>query len=76
MKYAKVFKSGNSQAVRLPKEFQFNSNEVEIYKRNDELILREKPVNLAQAFHLLSSLPDDFFKDGRIDLPPQERDII
>jgi antitoxin VapB len=30
MKTAKVFKHGNSQAVRLPKEFRFASNEVQI----------------------------------------------
>jgi len=30
MKTAKIFKSGNSQAVRLPKELQFDVSEVEI----------------------------------------------
>jgi len=39
---AKVFKSGNSQAVRLPKEFRFNVSEVEIFKRGNELVLRQK----------------------------------
>ena len=31
MKTAKIFKSGNSQAVRLPKELQFDVSEVEIF---------------------------------------------
>jgi antitoxin VapB len=33
MKTAKIFRSGNSQAVRIPKEFQLEGDEVEILKR-------------------------------------------
>ncbi|HVC11650.1 MAG TPA: AbrB/MazE/SpoVT family DNA-binding domain-containing protein, partial [Burkholderiales bacterium] len=40
MSTAKVFKSGNSQAVRLPKAFQFDATEVEIFRRGDEVVLR------------------------------------
>ena len=76
MKMAKVFKSGNSQAVRLPKEFQFHSKEVEIFRRGDNIILHEKPANLKHAFELLGSMPADFFSHGRQDLPPQERDFF
>jgi len=36
---AKIFISGNSQAIRLPKEFRFNVNEVYIIKSGDSLIL-------------------------------------
>ena len=35
-----VFTSGNSQAVRLPKEFRFSSKQVSIEKRGDEIVLR------------------------------------
>ena len=42
MATARIFKSGNSQAVRLPKEFRFDSEEVEIFRRGDEVVLREK----------------------------------
>lgn len=76
MKLAKVFKSGNSQAVRLPKEFQFHSKEVEIFKRGDDVILHEKPQNLKHAFELLTSMPDDFFASGRQDELPQEREFF
>jgi len=38
MRTTKVFQSGNSQAVRIPKEFQFMSEEVEIFKRNHDVI--------------------------------------
>ena len=43
MTTARVFKSGNSQAVRLPKQFRVKSKEVEIYRRGDEIVLKEKP---------------------------------
>jgi antitoxin VapB len=49
-----VFQSGNSQAVRLPKEFRFKSKTVEIFRRGDEVVLREKPRTLGD---LLASLP-------------------
>ena len=70
MATAKVFQSGNSQAVRLPKQFRLTSDEVEIYRRGDEIVLREKPKNLARAFELLCDLPDVEREDG----PPQERE--
>jgi len=43
MQTAKVFRSGNSQAIRLPKEFRFRATEVEIFRRGDEVVLRERP---------------------------------
>jgi antitoxin VapB len=73
MAVAKVFKSGNSQAVRLPKEFRLSTEEVEIFRRGDDLVLREKPKNLARAFELMSQLPEDLL-DGVDDPPPQERE--
>ena len=74
MKFAKIFKSGNSQALRLPKEFQFHNKEVEIFRRGHDVILREKPKNLKHAFELLSSMPHDFFFNEREDAYPQERE--
>lgn len=76
MRKAKVFMSGHSQAIRLPKEFQFHSKEVAIAKKGDKLILWEVPQSLAEAYHLLTSLPDDFFAEGRGDAPPQEREAL
>ena len=73
MAVAKVFKSGNSQAVRLPKEFRFGGDEVEIFRRGDEVVLREKPRNLLRLLDILASFPDDFLED-RGDTPPQERE--
>ncbi len=73
MATARVFRSGNSQAVRLPKQFRLNSREVEIFRRGNELVLREKARGLARAFELIASLPDDFMAEGRRDPPPQTR---
>ena len=72
MRTAKVFRSGNSQAVRIPAEFQFDTDEVEIFRRDDELVLRKKAKSLEQAFHLLVSLPADSMLE-REDSLPQER---
>ena len=74
MPTARVFQSGNSQAVRLPKEFRFNSQEVEIYRRGDEVILRERKGSAAEIFDILASFPGDFMTDGRNDAPPQKRE--
>ena len=73
MKTAKVFRSGNSQAIRIPKEFQLAEPEVEIRRRGDTLILR--PVRRKWTA-LISSLPlftDDFMAEGRRQPAPQRR---
>lgn len=58
----KVFRSGNSQAVRLPKEFQFDVDEVEILKQGEDIILRKKPANLLTAFQALASIEGDIHR--------------
>jgi antitoxin VapB len=72
MATARVFQSGNSQAVRLPKEFRFRSKEVEIFKRGEEVVLREKSKGMGRAFDLIASLPIEDLAD-ELDAPPQER---
>ena len=74
MATTRVFKSGNSQAVRLPKEFAVNTKVLEIFRRGDEIVLREPAEGLTRAFGLLADLPDDFLAGGRQDVPPQPRE--
>ncbi len=74
MATARVFRSGNSQAVRLPKAYRVKGKEVEIFRRGDEIVLREKAEGLARAFEILAGLPADVFSEDRDDMPPQERD--
>lgn len=77
MASAKVFKSGNSQAVRLPKEFRFDTDEVEIFRRGDEVVLREKSKGLERAFWLLADLPIDVdaIKRARNELPQKRKGL-
>ncbi|MFO1428847.1 MAG: type II toxin-antitoxin system VapB family antitoxin [Candidatus Competibacteraceae bacterium] len=76
MAITKVFKSGNSQAVRLPREFRFDTDEVEIFRRGDEIILRERPRTAAEILAVFESFSEDFMADGRDDRPPQEREAL
>jgi virulence-associated protein VagC len=78
-----VFTSGNSQAVRIPKEFQFKTKQVKIIRRGDELIIKPKYLTGAE---ILANLPpldpneDDGFdlakivRESNAKLPP-ERDL-
>lgn len=61
-----VFQSGNSQAVRLPKEFRFKSKTVEIFRRGDEVVLRERKRTLGDAIRqAFAGLPPLTPKDVR-----------
>jgi antitoxin VapB len=68
----RVFQSGNSQAVRLPKEFRFDGPEVDIFRRGEEVVLRERKQGMARAFELIASLPEEI--DQRDKRPPQDRE--
>jgi antitoxin VapB len=73
MSTARVFRSGNSQAVRLPKQFRLKSKEVEIFRRGNDIILREKEGNMVRAFELLAGLPEDLRLANRQKDQPQKR---
>lgn len=75
MSTTRVFKSGNSQAVRLPKEFQFDTTEVEIFRRGDEVVLRRPQRSLAGLTDLLGQLPADF-PAHIADHPPETREVL
>ena len=75
MTTTRVFQSGNSQAVRIPREFQLDVSEVEIFRRGDELVLRKKKDNLLDVLDILADMPDDFMSEDRNDPPPQERNF-
>ncbi len=69
---AKVFMNGRSQAVRLPKEFRVDTDEVYIYKQGENLIISSKKPTWDIFFDTASAFDDDFLKN-RQDDPPQER---
>ena len=68
----KVFKNGRSQAVRLPKEFRFEGDEVLIRKKGNDVILSPRPKSW-DAFFKETPLPSEDFMPSREDLPNQER---
>ena len=73
MKTAKVFKSGNSQAVRIPKEFHLEGEEVEIRKRGGSLVLRPTKKSWAALIESLEKFTGDFMDQGRNQPPTQDR---
>lgn len=73
MARARVFRSGNSQAVRLPKEFRISADEVEIFRRGQEIVLLEKPRGMQRAFELIAELPEEI-SGAREHRPPQDRE--
>ena len=75
MATARVFRSGNSQAVRLPKQFRVQSKELEISRRGDEIVLREKKGSMRQAFDLLAGLPKDFSVRRGKDKPQKRKGL-
>lgn len=65
MKTAKLFINGRSQAVRLPKEYQFSGNDVLIQKVGDAVILIPHEKSWEVFLHGLNNFTDDFMQDGR-----------
>ncbi|HEY9868968.1 MAG TPA: type II toxin-antitoxin system VapB family antitoxin [Candidatus Obscuribacterales bacterium] len=71
---AKVFYTNRSQAVRLPKEFQFAVDEVYIRRDGEKLILSPRPSSWDEYLTQGPVAPDDFMS-GVEDLPLQERTL-
>lgn len=71
---AKIFMNGRSQAVRLPKEYRFDTDEVYITKQGSSIIITEKKPTWDEFFDSESAFDDDFLKD-RLDVQPQERNF-
>ena len=70
---AKIFMNNRSQAVRLPKEFQFNTPEVFIRRQGNDVILSARPTDWA-AYLASGSIASKEFMEAVEDLPIQERD--
>jgi len=71
---AKVFFTNRSQAVRLPKQFQFNVDKVYIHREGEKLILSPRPSNWDKYLSDGPVASSDFMV-GVEDLPLQERDF-
>jgi antitoxin VapB len=71
---AKIFMNNRSQAVRLPKEFQFRTREVFIRKQGSEVVLSPRPFDWT-AYLAESPVASSGFMEEVDDLPVQERDV-
>ena len=73
METAKVFWSGRSQAVRLPKEFRFATQEVRIRRHGASVILEPVTSDWAWLDAISGPLDDDFVAAANEHQPLQER---
>ena len=76
MTMAKIFENGRSQAVRLPKEYRFSSDEVLINRVGDVVLLLPKDSKWDSFMKAVDLFSDDFMKDGRDDQGTQEREAL
>ena len=74
MHTVKVFKSGNSQAVRIPKEFSVKDSELYIQKVGNSIILTSKHDPWQTFRNSLDKFSNDLFSDGRDQPENQERE--
>ena len=76
MQTAKLFQNGRSQAVRLPKEFQFNGEDVYIQKHGKAVLLVPHEKVWEVFLEGLDGFSDDFMKEGREQGENQEREDL
>ncbi len=76
MMTAKVFENGRSQAVRLPKECRFSSDEVMVNKIGDIVILLPKQNKWDSFMRAIDMFSDDFMAEGRAKDMVQEREAL
>lgn len=75
METAKIFKNGRSQAVRLPKEYRFSTDEVVVQRLGSSLVLTPKDKTFESFLAGVNGFTDDYMVDGRVDVPI-ERDTL
>lgn len=72
---AKVFLTGRSQAVRIPKQFRFDTDEVYVEQEGEKVILTPKRKSWSTYFAEAKRFTDDF-PETIEDVPPQERESL
>lgn len=76
LKTAKLFRNGRSQAVRLPREFRFEGDEVLIRQVGNGVLLEPKITDVRHWFAKLDHFKGDFMKKGSRTQPPTPRRAI
>jgi antitoxin VapB len=75
MKVAKLFKNGQSQAVRLPKEFRFEGTQVFVKRVGNAVLLLPEQHSWQVLFDSLALFSEDFMED-RQQPEQQEREDL
>ncbi len=73
MDHAKIFRHGGSQAVRLPKDYRFDSEEVRVRRHGAAVILEPVPTNWAWLAPLIGPVDEDFEKSLAERVTDQDR---
>ncbi|MGZ8903242.1 MAG: antitoxin [Methylobacter sp.] len=76
MNTAKIFWSGRSQAVRLPRDFRFEGNQVRIRRHGNAVILEPIPHDWTWLDSLTGNLDEDFAQAVNEQPEPQERPAL
>ena len=76
MQTAQLFANGRSQAVRLPKEYQFRGRSVYIQKVGEAVMLFPVDKEWEIFLHGLNSFSKDFMSDGRQQGTEQKRELF
>lgn len=71
----RVFQSGNSRAVRLPKEIHLNLGPVNIYQLGDKVVISKTQLTIGDIWKTAPKLPAGFKLERPKDELPQERDF-
>lgn len=78
MTSTKLFKNGNSQAVRIPAELAYSNWDMElvIERRGDELLIKPAQRRIGDVLGKFSGFTDDFMAQGRGENMESERDPL
>lgn len=63
METTKIFNSGNSQAVRLPKKYRFKNKEAYISRIGDAVVIFPKKSGWNALFESIDKFTDDFLEE-------------
>lgn len=74
----KLFKNGNSQAVRIPSELAYGSWDIElvIERQGDELRIRPAQRRIGDVLGKFAQFSPDFFAEGRGQNVEGERETL
>ena len=75
MDTARIFQNGRSQAVRLPKKYRFDGDEVFVHKIGNAVVLLPVRNSWDALFQSLEQFSEDFMQGGRRQPDLQRRDF-